>query len=120
MAGNADTGIRGEAAATEYLMKRGFTIHHCNWRMGRYEIDIVAEHEGVLHFVEVKCRKAGALTLPEEAMTRAKYNSVCKAANAYIEQRHWQHESQIDLIAVDWSAGGEDIRYYPDVMASKW
>ena len=59
--------------AAQWLQEHGFRILHTNWRHGRYELDIVAECDGVLHFVEVKCRKANGLTTPEEAITAAKF-----------------------------------------------
>ena len=66
-----EAGLRGEQAAAEWLIANGFELLHRNWRSGRYELDIVALREGVLHVVEVKCRRSGALSPPEEAMTPA-------------------------------------------------
>lgn len=63
-------GQRGEEIAARFLLSEGFDLLHRNWRSGRYELDIVARKEGVLHIVEVKSRKADGLTAPEEAMTR--------------------------------------------------
>ena len=75
-----EAGLRGEQAAAEWLIANGFELLHRNWRSGRYELDIVALREGVLHVVEVKCRRSGALSPPEEAMTPRKFAALMRAA----------------------------------------
>ena len=77
---SADTGRRGEQAAVDYLRRAGFAILERNWRSGRYELDIVARRWDELHFIEVKTRRAGGLTTPEEAITPRKFASLRRAA----------------------------------------
>ena len=50
MTAAAETGRAGERAAAEYLRRAGYEICALNWRQGRYELDIVARREEVLHF----------------------------------------------------------------------
>ncbi len=114
-------GAAGEEVAARWLESNGFQILNRNWRQGRYEIDIVAQKHGVIHFVEVKTRKAGALTTPEEALTPAKLAAMSKAANAYIEAWRVDTEVQFDLVAVEYSIRGpEEIRYIPCAMQPSW
>ncbi len=47
-------GLRGEEAAAAWLAERGYSILARNFRCRSGEIDIVAEHQGVIAFVEVK------------------------------------------------------------------
>lgn len=117
----AEIGRRGEDLAQEYLLKEGFTLLHRNWRNGRYELDFVAEKNGVLHVVEVKTRVAGNLTSPEEAYTRAKFRSLCKAAEFYIQLYKVEWEVQFDLVAVEHD-GLESftLKYIPNVMFAVW
>ncbi len=94
-------GAEGERAAMQWLRRNGYMIRDLNWRSGRYELDIVAERHGVVHFVEVKSRKADGWTTPEAAMTRHKQESLLKAARAYIAQYKIVDEIQFDLVSVD-------------------
>ena len=54
MAKHNETGVKGEEVATKYLEKKGFLIVNRNYRKKWGELDIVAEKEGIVHFVEVK------------------------------------------------------------------
>lgn len=112
--------MAGEQAATEYLLGEGFTILDRNWRNGRYELDIVATRADTLHIVEVKLRRRGGLTTPEQAITYAKFDSLCKAARAYIAVKNIDMEVQFDLIAIDSSSAGFEIRYIPNAMTPRW
>lgn len=117
----AEIGTRGEDAAQEFLLREGFNLLHRNWRNGRYELDFVAEKEGLLHIVEVKTRRAGAITSPEEAMTRNKFRALCKAVEYYIELYRIDLEVQFDLIAVEHDVSGDlALRYIPNVMSPVW
>lgn len=115
-----DIGSKGEQAAADYLRANGFMLLHRNWRQGRYELDIVARKGAVLHFVEVKCRRKGGLTPPEQAITPAKFRSLSHAANAYISTYGIDLEPQFDLIAVEYDEHSADVRYIPGAMESRW
>ncbi|NDJ84419.1 MAG: YraN family protein [Chloroflexi bacterium] len=52
-------GVLGEDAATRYLEALGWSIWARNWRCPYGEIDIVAQDESVVVFVEVRARRDG-------------------------------------------------------------
>lgn len=121
MTTTAQTGRRGEALAVEYLRERGFLVCAQNWRSGRYEIDIVAERQGITHFVEVRTRRAGALLSPEATITAAKSEAIRRAAKAYLTQCRVVGEVAFDLLAVDiFPDGSHDIRFIEDVVEFGW
>lgn len=121
MGSTQDSGIRGEQAAVEFLRAEGFLIMDTNWRSGRYELDIVASRGDAIHFIEVKYRKAGGLTTPEEAIDSKKARALMRAANDYISAHCIELDCHIDLIAVDaWSDGSLEIRYIPDAILPRW
>lgn len=101
MTATAETGRAGERAATEYLRRAGYDICALNWRQGRDELDIVARRDGILHFVEVKTRRAGSLTPPEAAATPRKFRALSRAAACYLHTVGWQGEVQFDLASAE-------------------
>ncbi len=120
MAKTREIGMAGEQAAAEWLHANGFELLHRNWRGGRYELDIVARKGCTLHVVEVKTRRAGSLTGPEEAMTAAKFASLMRGAQAYVAQNRIDLDVQFDLMAVEHSPEGINIRYIPDAVTPGW
>ena len=118
---SADTGRRGEQAAVDYLRRAGYAILERNWRSGRYELDIVARRWDVLHFVEVKTRRAEGLTTPEEALTPRKFAALRRAAEAYMAQHRVELEPQFDLAAVDLLPDGTlSVRFRERAMECSW
>ena len=93
-------GNRGEDIATEWLRERGFYIVERNWRAGRYERDIIAQHYDTLHFVEVKTRKEGGWQSAYDSINEQKRRSLRRGAMAYRSMHHIRHNIQFDLIAI--------------------
>lgn len=113
-------GRLGEDAAVEWLEDSGFLVRERNWRWGRYELDIVAERDGELHVVEVKCRADGGLTRPEESITEAKFAALRIAAGEYIERYGIDADVRFDLISVTHRNGEFRVEYIPDAMLAGW
>ena len=101
MTAAAETGRAGERAAAEQLRRAGYEIQALNWRQGRYELDIVAVKDGILHFVEVKTRRSGSLTPPEAAATQRKFRALSRAAACYLRTTGWEGEVQFDLASAE-------------------
>lgn len=114
-------GVEGEQAATEYLRRAGYLIVERNWRSHPHEIDIVASREGELHFVEVKTRKQGSLTTPEQAITPHKIKNLVAAVNHYVALNDIRAEVRLDLAAVETSESGEfEVRLVPNIDNLNW
>lgn len=108
-------GRTGERLAAEELMRVGYHILERNFFCRYGEIDLIAEHEQDLVFVEVKTRRGIAYGLPEEAVTVRKRRKLMLAAAFYLDlhdcaERSWR----IDIVAVQLSTGGklQEIRVY--------
>ena len=62
-------GRLGEDLARSHLESMGYTILEPNYRTRSGEVDLIAEFEGVLIFVEVRTRTGSAFGSPEESLT---------------------------------------------------
>ena len=102
MTSRLETGRLGELAARRHLESIGYRIVAANVRAGRHEIDIVAEHDETLVFVEVRTRRGRAMGSPEESITSRKSKGMLAAAQSYLaSKRQWNREWRIDLVAVE-------------------
>ncbi|MBX2923704.1 MAG: YraN family protein [Chitinophagaceae bacterium] len=100
MAHHHTTGEKGEALAVAYLQQHSFTILHTNWRHSYYEIDIIAEKENMLHFIEVKTRRSLQFGYPEESVTDAKIEKLMKAGEAFLYQYPEWKRIQYDILSI--------------------
>jgi putative endonuclease len=78
------TGNIGEQAAAAFLQHSGYKILAQNFRCKTGEIDIIAEHCGVIVFVEVKTRRNTLFGSPAEAVTHKKQQKIIKTALYYL------------------------------------
>lgn len=106
------TGKKGEVLAITYLQAKGFTVLHQNWRYSRYEVDIIAQKEGVLHFVEVKTRRSTQFGTPEESVDEKKINNLMKASEEYQYQHPEWKRVQYDVVSILIHADGQTDYYF--------
>ena len=99
-------GAEGEAAAAEALRRAGYRVLEANVRTPLGEIDLLAEKEGILCFVEVKTRSSDAFGHPAEAVTPAKQQKMRKIAALLVQQRRWDGPCRFDVVAVTRGADG--------------
>jgi putative endonuclease len=100
MAQHNDLGKVGEELAEAYLVEKGFTILHRNWRHSHYEIDIVALKNDLPHFVEVKTRTTWNFGPPEESVNRKKIQDLLKAANRFLNLNSQYKDFRIDVLSI--------------------
>ncbi|RKX44546.1 MAG: hypothetical protein DRP64_06335 [Verrucomicrobia bacterium] len=82
------SGRWGERQAVRMLKSKGWKIMGERVRVGRHdELDIVAEHGGVLVFVEVKTRKNEDFGRPISAVNQAKRRHLSRAAVGYLKRQ---------------------------------
>ena len=106
-------GKAGEQAACEFLIGKGYTIRETNWRLGRLEIDIVAQEPKAnrLHIVEVKTRTSSEHFDPMQSITRAKIRNLVNAANGYISHYQLRMSVQYDVMVIVGKAPDFTIHY---------
>lgn len=118
MARHNALGKAGEQAACEYLISKGYTVRETNWRVGKLEIDIVAQEPKAnrLHIVEVKTRSEGEHYDPMQSITPAKIRNLVNAANGYISLYQLKMSVQYDVMILIGKAPDFTIQYIPNAF----
>ncbi len=100
---SAITGVAGEDAACGLLRQSGYGIRERNYRAAHDEIDIIAENDQYIVFVEVKTRTAVPHTAygrPAAAVTAKKRARLARAAQAYIRSHPSTKFYRFDVVEV--------------------
>lgn len=82
----AQLGKEGEQIVVRELVQRGYVILAQNFRTKFGEVDIIAQYQDVVAFVEVKCRKNHYFAL-SAVVTRSKQQKIARAARIFIAQQ---------------------------------
>jgi len=98
-----DRGIFGENLAVKYLEKKGYKILCRNFRTKFSEIDIIAETNTHLIFVEVKYRTNKSYGRAEDSISDRKIGKLEAAAKIYINNfyKGKRKNFQIDAVAIN-------------------
>ena len=110
-------GRKGEEEAVRYLEDRGWKILGRNVRQDRKEVDVIAFRDGVLAFIEVKCRTSRRFGHPVEAITWRKRREIAWVARAWLRARTLPSGTLVrfDAISVLCPAGeAPQILHLPD------
>ena len=94
--------------AAAYFVSKGYEILFQNWRNGHWEVDIIASHEKILHFIEVKCRSNSSFGHPEESVSKQKISNLLHAAEAYCNEFDVKERLQFDVLAITLAPDGND------------
>ncbi len=120
MAKHNEIGKLGEEKALSYLLGNNFNIIAKNWRVEHLEIDIIAEKDSVIHFVEVKTRKKNSLLHARESLSHTKKLHLEKLVELwYLQNPSITNSAQLDLIAVTYTENKNsekdfNLEYYPN------
>ena len=94
-------GKLGEDATANFLEAAGYTIVARNFRIRSAEIDIVAQRDGVIVFVEVKARANVRHGLPSEAVTLRKQKKIIEAAGVFLQdERFCDCACRFDIVEI--------------------
>lgn len=97
---NRRLGLKGEAAARKYLKKQGYKILEKNYKTKFGEIDIIAEKDGTVAFIEVKTRTSEDFGAPREAVDKSRQTRYIRGATAYFCGREIDCTVRFDVIEV--------------------
>jgi putative endonuclease len=116
MAQHNEFGQISEDRAAAYLMARGYTIRERNWRFQRKEVDIIAQKNGILVFVEVKARRNDNFGDALDAVTDDKIRNLIHAANAYVRYYRLDLSIRFDVITVLGEPGNQVVEHIEDAF----
>jgi putative endonuclease len=111
MAQHNDTGNLGESMAVSYLSDKGYGILHQNWRYSHWEVDIIAEKDGILHFIEVKTKRTLKFGHPEDNVDRKKIKYLMNAAEEYLYQQPQWKRIQFNILSIT-MIKNEPVEYF--------
>ncbi|QAR31922.1 YraN family protein [Geovibrio thiophilus] len=94
-------GKSGEDKAAVFLKKNGYSVVKRNYRAKTGEIDIIAEKNGTLVFVEVKTRSSDAFGEGYQSVTHAKQEKIIRTAEFYLMENNPEKLCRFDVISID-------------------
>lgn len=100
MSRHNELGKEGEERAANYLIEQGYIILARNYRFGRAEVDIIAQIDQTLAFIEVKTRSNYAFGFPEESVGKTKQKLMARAASEYVYATNLNLAVRFDVIAI--------------------
>ena len=112
------TGIWGEELAAAYLREKGYVILERDWHSKHRDIDIIAQKDDLIVFVEVKTRRNRNYADPLQAVNYMKQRNLRRAISHYIHYRKFDNPWRFDVITIVGELGCKtpEINHVEDFM----
>lgn len=112
-------GARAEDAAASHYEGRGYTIVERNARVGRLEIDVIAQRGGLVVFLEVRSRKLGGMVHPAATIRGAKALHMRQAAVQWLAAQGRRGVTvRLDVVAAtELPDGTFELERYENVLS---
>ena len=94
------TGKNGEDRVSEYLRRQGYKVLLRNFVCKTGEIDIIAEEDEYIVFVEVKTRRSTSFGTALEAVTMEKAKKIIVTSVVYLYENPSKLQTRYDIIEV--------------------
>jgi uncharacterized protein (TIGR00252 family) len=95
-----EQGQKAEQGVAELLEQQGFEVIDRNWKTRVCEIDIVAQHDKTVYFVEVKYRSTNSQGSGFEYVTIRKLQRMNFAAEIWVQHYSWKGDYALMAAAV--------------------
>ena len=116
MAKHNKLGKDGELIAFMVLQRDGFTILETNWRFQKAELDIIAQKDGFLIFIEVKTRGSKKFGNPSDSIDKKKISLYKDAVEGYLEQYPSELEVRFDVVNIIIGKDETEIEHIPNAF----
>ncbi len=112
-----ELGQRGEEAVATYLVDRGFSVVGRNVQVGRYEIDIIAEHRDLRIFCEVRTVSSDRFGSPLATIDEKKLRNIRNAVSAYLRKHgSGRKRTRVDAAGVVVRGNDFEIDYREGIL----
>jgi len=111
-------GAKGEALACSYLLDNGYTVLERNFHTRFGELDIIAEKDTTIVFVEVKTKTSDATGKPYESVSKRKIRHLQKAIQFYLLTKNYKNRKlSLDVISIllDKKMKVKDLKHFRSV-----
>lgn len=94
-------GREGEEVAVAFLKKNGYRILEKNFRAKFGEIDVIAEQNSTVVFIEVKARADHQYGHPFNAVTPSKQRKIIQVAQSYLAKHQlMENPARFDVVGL--------------------
>ena len=107
-----EIGNKGESLVAEYVKKKGFIISARNYHSKYGEIDIIAENNDMVLFIEVKTRSERSLVRPYEYVDKLKQRKLFITADIYLRNNAYGLQPRFDVAEVFVGENGDMRLHY--------
>ncbi|GMB10407.1 MAG: YraN family protein [Candidatus Improbicoccus devescovinae] len=94
----------GETVVKKYLKKIGLNLIKCNFISKYGEIDVIAQDENFIIFVEVKFHKTNCTGFGAERVNLSKQIKILKTAEIYFSENFFDKQPRFDVIEVNFDS----------------
>ena len=116
-----ELGKKGEQLAVRYLKKSGYRIIQTNYVCKLGEMDIIAQENDTLAFIEVKTRTSTTFGPPQLAVNSAKQMQLSKVALNFLKEKKLEDlKARFDVVAILLGPRGEEIELIKDAFELQW
>lgn len=108
-------GKYAEEITAQHYIRNGYTILERNWRLGKTEIDLIAQKDNMVAIIEVKARSGD----DEDALssiTSDKRRRMVRAADSYLKKLKGQYEYRFDISTVTGEIDNNELEIYEDAF----
>ena len=91
-------------------------IVELNWRYKKAEVDIIAQKDGFLIFIEVKTRGSKKFGNPSDSIDKKKISIYKDAVEGYLEQYPSELEVRFDVVNIIIGKDETEIEHIPNAF----
>ena len=114
MRSSINKGKYGEIIAAKFLQAKGYKLHFTNFRLGRFEVDLVCEVENMI--VEVKALSSLNYKQPFESVCINKQRKIIQVADHLLKTRFMNQDCRFDVVSIYLSNTGPQIEHIEDAF----